>query len=356
MKRREFVLGGAATMASAQTGKRRIRIAFLGGGHGHGSAKVSLARRSPDWEVVGISETDPALVARFQKMGVPILTREQILEDRSIEVIGVEGWVWNLAADTIAALKAGKHVHVDKPPAASMKDFREILDLAARGKRLLQVGYMWRFNPAVNLALEAGRAWWLGDIFQVRALINTTISAAERKKLAKFKGGQMFELGGHVVDPIVRLMGRPERVTPYLRHDYRELDDGLADNTMAVLEWRSAIGTVATASMAHEQPKGGGNAATLPYRTFEFYGTQGAAVVRPIETLPGDTTTLTIDLHSAAGPYKAGPQTQTFPYTRYVDDWVELAAAVRGEGKLRVTADEDLAVEETLLRAGGMEG
>lgn len=355
MNRRELLLGGAATVAAAQSG-RRIRIAFLGGGHGHAMPKVALANKSPDWHVVGICEPDPGLMAQYKRMGVPSLTRSQVLEDPSIEVIGVEGWVWDLAASAKAALEAGKHVHVDKPPASSMADMRAMLDLAARHRRLLQVGYMWRYNPAVNRVLEAGRAGWLGDIFQVRGLINTTIPPDERKKLARFKGGQMFELAGHVIDPIVRLMGRPEKVTPYLRHDYRELNDGLADNTMAVFEWRGAIGTVTTASMAHQQPQGGGNIATLPYRAIEIYGTKGAAVVRPIEEPNMSAATVRIDLHSAAGPYKAGPQTQSFPYTRYVDDWVDLAAAVRGERKLRITPQEDLLVEETLLRASEMEG
>ncbi|MCW5978300.1 MAG: Gfo/Idh/MocA family oxidoreductase [Bryobacteraceae bacterium] len=351
MRRRAFVLGGAAATMAAAPGGRPIRIAFLGGGHGHGSAKVALAGKSPDWDLAGICEPDAELMARYERMGVRALTRAQVLEDPSIEVVGVEGWVWELAASAKAALEAGKHIHLDKPPAASMAEMREILDLAQRRKRLVQVGYMWRYNPAVNLALEAARAGWLGEIFQIRGVINTTIDAAERKKLARFVGGQMFELGGHLIDPIIRLMGRPERVTPYLRHDFGALDDGLTDNTMAVLEWRGAIGTVATASMHHRSPTAGGNSGALPYRALEIYGTQGAAVVRPIEP-----PSLLIDLTVAAGPYKAGPQTQSFTYARYVDDFIELAAAVRGEGKLRVRPEEDLLVEESLLRASGMEG
>jgi len=350
MRRREVILG-AIGASGAALNRKRIRIAFLGGGHGHGAAKVALAQKSPDWELAGICEPDPGLRARFERMGVPLLTRAQVLDDPSIAVIGVEGWVWELADSAKAALEAGKHIHLDKPPAANMADMRAILDLAARRKLLVQVGYMWRYNPAVNLALEAARSGWLGEIFQVRGLINTTIDAAERKKLARFRGGQMFELGGHLIDPIARLMGRPERVTPYLRHDHAAIDDGLADNTMAVFEWRSAIGTVATASMHHRQADGRGNAGALPYRAFEFYGTNGAAVVRPIEP-----PVLHIDLATAVGPYKAGPQSQSFTYSRYVDDFVELAAAVRGEQKLRVTAGEDLLVQETLLRASGMEG
>jgi predicted dehydrogenase len=347
LRRRTFVLGAAAA-ASAQ--RKPIRIAFLGGGHGHARAKVALAQKSPDWELVGICEPDPAVMAGYARMGVAPLSRAQILEDPSIAVVAVEGWVWELAELAEAAVEAGKHIHLDKPPAASLADFRAVLEAAERRQRLVQVGYMWRYNPAINGALEAARAGWLGDIFQVRGLINTTIPPEERRKLARFRGGQMFELGGHLIDPIVRLMGRPARVTPFLRHDHRELDDGLADNTVAVLEWERAIGTVATASMHFPDPARRGNAGALPYRALELYGTRGAAVVRPIE----GPATLHVDLTVAAGPYRAGPQTQTFAYTRYVDDFAELAAAVRGERSLRVRPEEDLLVEETLLRASGM--
>lgn len=337
MKRRDLVLGSVA--ASAQRSGAPIRIAFLGGGHGHASAKVETVRQSPDWEFAGLCETDPLVRDAYARRGVPLLTREQALEDPSIQVIAVESFVPELAAGAKAALAAGKHIHLDKPPAAAMDDFRAILELAARNRRLVQVGYMWRYNPAINQALEAGRAGWLGDIFQVRGCINTLIDAPERRKLARFKGGQMFELGGHLIDPIVRLMGRPKRVTPFLRQD-GSADDHLADNTLAVFEWDRAIGTVVSASM---QPR------ALPHRALEILGARGTAVVHPIEP-----PSLRIDLDSAAGPYHSGSQILNFTYRRYVDDFVELAAAVRGERKLRVTPEEDLLVEESLLRASGM--
>jgi predicted dehydrogenase len=337
MNRREFVLGGAA--ASTQGKDPPLRIAFLGGGHGHGSAKADTVRQSPDWELAGICEDDPAVRDAYARRGVPLLTRRQVLDDSSIRVIAVESFVPELAAGAKAALEAGKHIHLDKPPSASMEDFRAVLDLAARNRRLVQVGYMWRYNPAINRALEAARAGWLGDVFQLRGCINTSIPAAERRKLAQFMGGQMFELGGHLIDPMVRLMGRPERVTPYLRRDSRA-EDGLADNTIAVFEWDRAIGTVVTASM---QPR------AFAHRALEIVGTRGTATVNPIEP-----PSLHIDLDLAAGPYKAGAQNLTFAYRRYVDDFAELAAAVRGERKLEVTPGEDLLVEEALLRAGGM--
>ena len=337
MTRRYFFLTGAAAMSSAAAS--RIRIAFLGAGHGHGISKLDLVQQSADWELVGVHEPDPGVLAKCTAKGVPSLALPQILEDKTISVIAVESFVPELAGFAKAALEAGKHVHLDKPPATNMEDLRTILALAQRKQLLVQMGYMWRYHPAINAALEAARKGWLGDIYLVRAQINTMIDAPERRKLAKFKGGQMFELGGHVIDPVAWLMGRPEKVTPFLRHDGLE-PDGLADNTMAVLEWRKAMGTVSTVSM---HPRG------TTYRTFELVGTGGTVVVRPIEP-----PSMQVDLNTAAGPYKAGPQTLSFTYRRYVDDFIDLAAAVRGERKLKITPQEELLVEETLLRASGM--
>jgi predicted dehydrogenase len=337
MNRREFVLAGAIGMTPQ--GRRPIRIAFLGASHPHASAKVFITQRSPDWELVGVHEPDPSVMARYAQRGVTALSRGQVLEDPSIAVVAVDSDIPEHAAGAKAALEAGKHIHWEKQPATNMEEFRAVLEVAARRKLLYQIGYMWRHNPGINGALEAARAGWLGEIFFVRGTMNTQIGADMRKAEARFKGGQMFDLAGHMIDPMVRLMGRPERVTPFLRRTGRT-DDSLMDNTLAVFEWRGALGTFSSASM---QPRHG------THRTLELVGTEGTAVVRPIEP-----PSLHIDLNSASGPYKAGAQTLSYSYTRYVDDFVELAAAVRGEGKLPITPEEDLLVQETLLRASGM--
>ena len=339
MNRREFVLGGAAMMAPQS--RRRIRIAFLGASHPHAADKVFITQKSPDWDLLGVCEPDPAVMARYAKAGIAALTRAQVLEDPSIPVVAVDSDVPEHAADAKAALEAGKHIHWEKQPATNMAEFRAVLEVAARKKLLYQIGYMWRHNPGINAALEAARAGWLGEIFFVRGTMNTQIGAGMRQAEARFKGGQMFDLAGHMIDPIVRLMGRPERVTPYLHRGLRA-DDSLMDNTLAVFEWRQAMGTFSSAAM---QPR------SSAHRALEIAGTEGTALVAPIEP-----PSLQIDLNSASGPYQAGAQRLSYSYTRYVDDFVELAAAVRGERKLQVTPGEDLLVQETLLRASGMEG
>jgi predicted dehydrogenase len=150
----------------------------------------------------------------------------------------------------------------------------------------------------------------------------------------------MFELGCHVLDPVVRLLGRPRKVTPFL-NKHGKGNDALADNTAAVLEFDRAMAIIHGANM---QPHSG------RYRAFEIHGSNGAVLINPIEP-----PAVTVDLEKPAGPYKAGSQQIPMPaYKRYVDDFIELAAAIRGEATLRVSYEENLLVQEVLLRASGM--
>ena len=51
---------------------------------------------------------------------------------------------------TSAFLSAGVDVLVEKPMAATLEEGKKLVDLAKRGKRILQIGHLERFNPAVR--------------------------------------------------------------------------------------------------------------------------------------------------------------------------------------------------------------
>jgi predicted dehydrogenase len=326
LSRRSLLLSLAA--------KPPIGIGFLGTSHSHGEGKLETILANPAYQLIGVTEPTP------KHKDVPILSRAALLSHPGIQVIAVESAVRDHARDGLAVLEAGKHLHLEKAPADNLKDFQKIVALAQRKNLLLQIGYMWRYHPGINLALDAARQGWLGDVYLVRACIGNQLDIARRPEWAEFKGGNMFELGGHVLDPVVRLLGRPRKVTPFL-NKHGKGNDTLADNTAAVLEFPHAMAIIHGANM---QPKSG------KYRAFEIHGFNGAIIVNPIEP-----PAVTVDLDKPAGPYKAGSQQIPMPpYKRYVDDFIELAAAIRGEAKLRVTYEENLLVQEVLLRASGM--
>jgi predicted dehydrogenase len=152
----------------------------------------------------------------------------------------------------------------------------------------------------------------------------------------------MFEEGCHLIDRAVDLFGKPKRVSGVMQHSSLTLNDGLADNTLAILEYDKVLVDIA---MQAFQPHGNN------YRTFELSGTNGKAFVQPYAK-----ARLLIDLKEAAGPYKAGDQMidPTEPVPAYSPDFLEFARVVREGAKPSFSAEHDLIVQDTLLRVCGM--
>jgi predicted dehydrogenase len=340
MQRRSFLTFAAGAATAAAMEKPPVGMGFLGGVHSHFEGKLAAARSISDLRIAGVCEQDPSIRESLQKQGVPLLTRDELLRHPDIQVVAVESAVRDHARDGLAVLQAEKHLHVEKAPADSMGAFQRMVDLARQKKLLLQTGYIFRRHPGIVKAEEAARKGWLGQIYMVRANIGNQLAKDRRPEWAEFSGGTMFELGGHVIDPAVRLMGPPRKVTPFLHKD-GAFDDTLKDNTVALLEWDKATGIVQSANL---------QAGATRYRSFELYGTNGSFIVNPLE--PGGVT---VDLGKAAGPYGPKPQkVDVPPFRRYEDDLRDMVAAVRGEAPLPVTYDQDLAVHEALLRCSGM--
>lgn len=340
--RRQFI---AATVASAGSlaafgaaeaadTSPRIKVGFLGTSHSHFKEKHKVILESPIWNLIGLCEEDDAIRIK-SPANARWMPADELLA--AVDVVIVESAVHLHARDAKRALLAGKHVHVEKPPAETMAELTELLKLAAERKRLLQVGYMWRYNPGINAAIEAARKGWLGDIYLVRATMNTSAGPEQRREWARFRGGAMFEQGCHLIEALIRLMGTPKRVTPFLKQSGAQ-GDLLADNTIAVFEFEKAMGIITSAPL---QPNAG------PQRFFEILGTNGTAKVQPLEQ-----PMLTIDLGKAAGPYAAGRnEVKLPPYRRYVDEFSELATSIREDKALPFSIELDVNVHDALLRA-----
>jgi predicted dehydrogenase len=328
----------AATHAECQGTEARIRIGFLGAAYSHAAPKLKLLKNHPEFELVGAWDDAPAVRAAVEKQGVKLLSQDEVLA-RS-QVVAVESVVRDHARYARSALAAGKHVHLEKPPSLHLADFREIIGLAREKRLLLQLGYQYRYSPPFTAVVEATRKGWLGDVYMVRATMNNQLARERRAEWGEFKGGVMFELGSHMIEAIVRLLGKPTKVTPFL-FTHGRFNDSFIDNSVAIFEYPHALASVFSATF---QPNSGA------YRALEVLGTNGTATIRPIEP-----PTLEMDLAKEAGPYKAGMNRQEWPqWERFSGDFAELAAAVRGKTQLCATPDDDLAVQETLLLASGM--
>src|SRR5688572_4221867 len=82
-----------------------------------------------------------------------------LLRDPEIDAVSITTMWDQHAAPTLAALRAGKHVFLEKPMASTVADCRAIVDAAKTSRGHLMVGHICRFNPryaAAKAEIEAG--------------------------------------------------------------------------------------------------------------------------------------------------------------------------------------------------------
>jgi predicted dehydrogenase len=266
------------------------------------------------------------------------MTEEELLNTPGLQAVAVETEVKDLVPTGARCIAAGKHIHLDKPAGESLSAFKRLLDEATRQRLTVQLGYMLRYNPAFQRCFEMVRAGWLGDVFSVDAAMSKVIGASERKALMPYAGGSMFELGCHVIDAVVHILGKPGRVAAYPRSS-SSANDGFADNGMAVLEYPKATVTVRSAMLEIE---GGAR------RQFVVCGTKGTYDIRPLEP-----PRVRLALDAPRGEFRKGYQDLTFPKPagRYDGEFADLTRVIRGEKAAAFTPEHDLAVHETILRA-----
>lgn len=352
MQRRHFIRCSAAAAATAlssaapaaNTKIEKIRVGLMGTGHSHFSGKLKAMADSPDYEIVSIWDGDAARRAKAEKD--PLLAKakwvseDQLLGDSSLHLIVVECRAWEALPWGQKVIDAGHHLHLEKPPGNDWKAFQKLIADARRKNLLVQTGYLWRFHQGVEAAMDAAKKGWLGEIQMVRGTMNSDRGPAERAIEGHYKGGGLFELGGHVVDRIVELMGRPKAVKSWLRHD-TSVNDKLNDNNLAVFEYDKGLAMVAQS--AHMAGSG-------DHRSFEIIGTDGTFFLNPEANPPR----MRVFLKKAQGNYKAGwQQIELPPQPRFVADFAELARALKTGTPLKHSYDHELLLQETLLRASG---
>ncbi|MGB8167209.1 MAG: Gfo/Idh/MocA family oxidoreductase [Chthoniobacteraceae bacterium] len=345
--RRHFLATAAAASLApfiARGAERpRIKIGQIGTSHAHAGGKMDTMRASADFEVVGVVEPDAGRRAHLENSktyaGVPVLTEEQLLNTPGLQAVAVETEVKDLLATAARCIAAGKHIHLDKPAGESLPAFKRVLDAATQRKLTVQMGYMFRHNPAFELCFRLLREGALGEVFSIDTQMSKLIDPAGRKALLGYRGGSMFELGCHVIDAVGTVLGRPGKVTAFNRS---VAADGFADNQLAVLEYPKATVTVRSALT---EVDGGAR------RQFVVCGTKGTFDIRPLEA-----PAARLALDTPHGEFKKGYQDVKFPKTggRYDGDFAELAQVIRGEKAFPFSPEHDLAVQETVLLASGL--
>ena len=328
---------------------KRIKVAQIGTSKwSHGSGIWPTMANHPEvFELAGYAlpenerEKFPDQMKCFE--GYREMTVEEILSDPEIEAVAVETEEIYLTKYAIMVAKAGKHLHMEKPGGTSLADFEELVSILKEKKLVFSLGYMYRFNPKINEAIDRVKNGEIGKVCSVEAQMSCRHGEELRDWLKVFPGGMTFFLGCHLIDLIYRIQGEPEEIIPL---NCSSGFDGVSgdDIGMAVFKYKNGVSFLKTTAC-----ESGG----FDRRRLLISGEDGSFEIRPLEQYAEGGEMFTT-LYECFGKEWSVPVTETRSelFGRYDKMMLNFAEMVRGKEN-PFTYDYELKLYKLVLRACG---
>ena len=126
---------------------------------------------------------------------------EDVFRDEEVDAVSICSPTVTHARLAREALRAGKHVLVEKPMATGLSDAEGLVTLSGRMGLVLAVGLVERFNPAVSETLRLVEEGCVGQLLTVHA------SRLSRRPDRLGDVGVVKDLAMHDVDVVTRILG-----------------------------------------------------------------------------------------------------------------------------------------------------
>ncbi len=159
--------------------------------------------------------TDPRVLAGFRKRfpHVPEVSRERLLDDRSIDFIVLSAVPSDRAALAIEAMRRGKDVVSDKPGVTTFEQLEAVRAAVRETGRLWSICVGRVASPAIQEAVRVVRSGELGQLVQVVSLAPHRLNRALRPAWFFDRpayGGIINDIGVHSIDQFLALAGAAE--------------------------------------------------------------------------------------------------------------------------------------------------
>ena len=177
---------------------------------------VGSVQRNTSQHFVAVGSRSPAGAQAFgEQHHIPHRhgSFDALLADPAVDVVYIATPHPHHHAGALAALRAGKHVLVEKPLALTATQATEIQALAAE-LGLFAMEAMWTFFlPKFDVIRQILDAGWLGRVSTLIADHGEHFGADHRIMLAELAGGPLFDLGSYPVALATALFGEASAVS-----------------------------------------------------------------------------------------------------------------------------------------------
>lgn len=194
-----------------------LRMGLIGAGNiaqAHMRALVGV----DEIEIVAVADLiEERAVNTSKRFGIPhvFTDYQKILEMDDIEAVSICTWNQAHCRPSVDALRAGKHVLVEKPMSATLVDATEMTKAAHETDRILMVALKARYDSSRIAAKAVVDSGVLGDIYYAEAVACRRCGIPGGSFLAKATGGigTTADIGVYSLDAVLHLMGHPKPVS-----------------------------------------------------------------------------------------------------------------------------------------------
>ena len=248
-----------------------------------------------NWVVVGVGDITkkaviPAIEAEERSVLYGVVTRDlrkaeaypgvkawetldEALQDDKVDAVYVASPVFLHVSQTIAALRAGKHVVCEKPVAMNYAEASAMVEEAKRAGRLFGVAYYRRGYPKLQRAKELIASGAIGKPLFVEAVYHGWLESEERGWLRDPRvagGGPLYDVASHRIDACNYLFGKPERAVGLRSNAVHELK--VEDSATVLIGYAGGVHAVVDARWNSRVARD----------EFRVVGTEGEMVLTPL--------------------------------------------------------------------------
>lgn len=218
-----------------------------------------------NWLVIGVGDITtrrviPAILAEPRSNLYGIVTRDpekgrryaehvwsdvsEALLNPAIDAVYVGTPVFLHAQQTIAALRAGKHVLCEKPLAMNYAEASAMQRAAEQTGKVFGAAYYRRMYPKIQRALQLLREQAIGRAVLAEANCHSELPGADGARAwlrdpAMAGGGPLFDIASHRIDVFNFWFGQPVRVTAQLSNAVHSLP--VEDNATVLIEYEGGV-------------------------------------------------------------------------------------------------------------------
>ena len=154
---------------------------------------------------------------------------------------------------TVEALKAGKHVLVEKPIARNEKEAIDMINAARAARKKLMVTDQFHFDPSVKAVMDLIREGRLGRVHTI--IVRSQVLGRPRDwrtRLEEMGGGALIDGGVHFVNTLLNFGGEYVEVKAYAYRAFVQMEGD--DTSMALFKFKSGAYGLFFYSWAYPNP------------------------------------------------------------------------------------------------------